>query len=202
MINISPKKLYVEQTDGKLKAISKLSIRDTEEFRQLLNELNHEVTKECYQNLSFSAGYISQPIFTNIIDRLLALVGLSVDLIDSDSLFNLLFPHELPDGSYERQGLLVRHILGEIKGGSSVDAESVNYYAKLIGDLWASTSNLKDVLLAIDEFDYDSVVEVLKYKAEALKPTEEKDKATNIAKAKAELVKLKSVNIGEEIELS
>jgi hypothetical protein len=200
MLFSSKNKFYIQLIDGKIAEVSKLSIISTESFRDTLQEINVEIEKTEYQTLSFSMGYKTQPLFRHLVDRLLKIIDLQASDLDVDSLFTLLFPHSLPDGRYERQGLLAKFLLGEIQGGSHVDAESVDHYAKLIGDLWASTSDLKQVMIALSEFSYEDLAEVLKHKREALKPAEDKLKEKSIEKAKVEFEKLKNINKDFKLE--
>ncbi len=191
-IFISRERLYLEKVNGTVAEIRKLSILATEEFRQTLNEINDEVNKEEYKEVTITEAYINNKLFAHLLDRLFSLLSLKVEEFDGELLMRLLFPHYLPDGSYQRQGMLPRFILGEVKGGATVEAEAVNHYAKLLGELWSSVRTFTEVSEAVDQLDYDTLIEALKYKAAALKPAVEKEKEASIAKAKEEFAKYKA----------
>ena len=195
------KKLYIEDIKGNALEVRKLSIKDTEEFRLTLLELNQEVESEDYKTLTFATGYATMPMFKHLIDKLLGLCGLDINKLDIDSVFNLMFPHKLEDGSYNRQGLLAKFILGEVTGGSHVPAKEVNHYAKLIGELWASFSDLQQVIDIVSNLDYEMLNEVMRHRNHALKPEEQKQKEEAVEKAKEAMSKMKDVKVGKEVDL-
>ena len=197
----STKKLYIETLKGNAISVPKLSIKDTEIFRSALKDLNEEVEKEAYKTVGFTQGYTELPLFKLLVDNIFSLFSINCDDLPAETAYNLLFPHALEDGSYNRQGLLARHILGEPKEGGNVPKEQVDYYAKTIGDLWASFSDIKHVMDIISNLDYEGLAEVMKHRNEALKPAEQKEKEKSVKKAKEALSKIKKgVSVGQEID--
>ena len=196
MLSVSRQRLYIELCNRKLHEITKLSIRATEEFRQTISEINEAAQAPELAELTIDKAYLTQPLFAHLIDRALSLVNLSADDISSQTLHNLLFPHQLEDGSVERQGILVKFLLGEITGGSTVPAENVDQYIKLLGDLLASLESFAEVSAAVDHLTYQDLAEALKYRADALRPATEKAKETNMQQAKEAFAKFKKAGTG------
>lgn len=203
MISSSKKRLRIQLLNGSIVELKPLSIVSTEEFRLTLTEINHLVELPEFKSIDIQQGYNQNAEFKFLVDKLLTFAGLSSDQIDYTMLFNLIFPHGLPDGGYERQGILSKFFLGEVKDGSNVPAEYVDYYSKLIGELWASTNSLRETMLALSELDYDTLNAVLTEKAKALEDPKEKAKKASVAKAKKMFDQLKlgdKLIEGDEIE--
>ena len=209
---VPQKKLYIETIDGRIIGVNKLSIKATEEFRVTLQEINEEVNKEEYKHRTFIDGYTKSELFKHLIDSLLGLCDLKADYFDGDTLFNLIFPHANEDGSYSRQGILGKFILGVAKdpktgkAADHIEAEAVNYYAQTLGNLWASFDEFSEIIDIVNNLDYESLSEIMKYRREALKPPEERAKEQSMKNAKKAAAKfnkksIKSITKGEEISL-
>lgn len=203
MISVPARRMYVLLLNGQAKEIRPLNIIATEEFRQLLLALNEEVTSEEYANKTFSMGYVSMPKFRLLINSIFKLVDLKAEELDLDSCFKLLFPHPQEDGSYLRQGLLSRFILGEVKDGHSdyVSKVAVDTYAQMLGKLWAAIGDFDQMRQLIESVDSDTLNAMLEARGEALTPPEEKEKRNNQAKAKEAFAKMKAKAVTAEVEI-
>lgn len=188
---ISKKNLYLETLSGEIKSVPQLSILNTEQFRQRLKEINTECENPVYKDKNITQVYVEGGLLKHLIDKLLALLDLNANDFSGEVLFSLIFPHQTPDGGYSRQGLLSKHILGEIKEGAILSKEDVDQYAKTLGQLWASVQSFNEVIAAVQQLDYDTLYAALGSRAEALKPAEQKEKEESQAKAKEEFKKFK-----------
>jgi hypothetical protein len=205
MLSVPSRRLYIELLDGTVHEVRPLSVRKNEEFRQYLIELNSEVNDEQYKDISFAQGYVKFPKFAYIVDNLLRLIGLTSEQIDLETLYKMLFPHYVEDGSYNRQGTLTACLFGPLKetGGGHLSKEVVDQYSKLIGDLWASMSSFTEVVTMLNSLDSDTLANAIKARNEVLMPAEDKNKRDSLAKAKEKFEELKANGslfvVGDEI---
>jgi hypothetical protein len=200
------KRLAVELTNGEIYEVRALSITKTEEFKATYNLLQEELTDEAYKELNFIQSYSARPLAKKYFDGLLSLAGLSVENLSVDSIERLLFPHQLEDGSYNRQGDLIKFICGELSDGdTNVPKEEVDLYASLLAQLWIFHQDFDKAVSMLDTINYDDLATLLKAKVEAEKPAEQKlrEKATKKAKeAITARLKTGTFEIGEEIDIN
>jgi hypothetical protein len=179
---VSKSRLYIELLNGSLYEVTKLPIKLTEEFRNTLAEINNLAATEDLKDLTILSAYSENKLFAHLVDRSLSLIGLTVEDISSEVLHNLLFPHQLENGDCERQGSLVKYLLGEISGGSNVPEQKVQTYIQLIGNLWASLTSFNEVQAAIENLDYETLAGALEQRSEMMKPDRNKKAAMDSAR--------------------
>lgn len=202
------KRLPIELTDGSIKEIRSLSATNSEEFKATYNMLSKELEDDKYKSINLVQAYSQESVVRHYIQELFKLINVDPDKVSADVMYMLLFPHETPDGDYHRQGLLLNFIFGEPQGGSKASKEEVDAYAQALGRLWAVMESYKEACHVLQDLSYEDLEEVLKHRAETLKPAEEKakDKAMQKAiEAKDELTrqfkKHGKIEIGDEVDL-
>lgn len=200
------KRLSVELTSGKFHEVRALSITQTEEFRSTFNLLGEELQDEAYKKLNFLEAYNTRPLAKKYFDDLLGIAGLKVEQLGVDVIESLLFPHENSDGSYSRQGDLVKFICGELKDGpTEVPKEVVDSYANILAQLWTYHQDFEKALAVLNNINYEDLADLLKIKAEMDKPTEQRIKEVAQKKVKEaikESLKGQKFEVGEEVDIN
>lgn len=203
------KRLPIQLVDDSIFEIRVLPITKLEEFSSTHKLLCDELKDEAYKEITIFEAYSSRPLFKHYVSSLLDLVGLSFEQLDATTLFSLLFPHQMDDGSYERQGKLLKFLFGEVKGGSTVPADTVSAYAKAIAQLWHMSESFEDTLRVLNTLNYEDLNTILEQRGELAKSPEQKAKEQAQAKAKSAQEQLASklqagerLVLGDEIDIN
>lgn len=171
MLKFSIKVLQFVDVNGKLREIGLLSVLEQYQFRQKLLSL-YDYVAELTGDTSASYLLGNDLLFCQHVEGILQLFNLNLADVPVEGVVEFLFEHEDNSGIHHNSGLLVEMNFPDYseRKDDEVDfAETFNAETSMVDTLAALLTiegSLKDVLTVANQFDPETLAQVLKVKAD------------------------------------